>query len=60
LRPLGEEFDITVRSCRLHAERWGSRSGLLVVGLPGLAGNIKNFAFLGERLGSDTFQLVAL
>lgn len=57
---VGEEFDVTVGSCCLHAERWGSPSGSLVLGLPGLTGNIKNFAFLGERLGSDTLQLVAL
>jgi pimeloyl-ACP methyl ester carboxylesterase len=58
--PAGEEFDIVVGSCRLHAERWGSESAPLVLGLPGLTGNLKHFGLLGERLGSDTLQLVAL
>lgn len=56
----GRELDVTVRSCRLHAERWGSESGAPVIGLPGLLGNLKNLAFLGERIGGDALQLVAL
>ena len=28
--------------------------------MPGLAGNIKSFAYLGERVGGDETQLVAL
>lgn len=31
-----------------------------MVGLPGLTGNIENLAFLGERIGGDAVQLVAL
>jgi pimeloyl-ACP methyl ester carboxylesterase len=55
-----EEFDLTLRSGRLRARRWGSRTGTLVLGVPGPTGNVENFAFLGERLGGDTLQLVAL
>jgi pimeloyl-ACP methyl ester carboxylesterase len=58
--PQGEELDIEARSCRLRAERWGSSSAPLVVGVPGLAGNIKGFRYVGERVGGDEIQLVAL
>ncbi len=54
------EFDIEVRSHRLHAERFGSPSAPLVIGLHGLSGNMKNFEFLGGRLGSRDLQLVAI
>jgi alpha-beta hydrolase superfamily lysophospholipase len=57
--PPGHEFDVMARSCRFHAERWGPPSAPLVLGLPELAGNIKRFAYLGERLGGDDIQLVA-
>lgn len=56
----GEELDLAVGPHRLHARRWGSPSGALLVGVPGLAGNVENFAFLGERLASNDLQLVAL
>jgi pimeloyl-ACP methyl ester carboxylesterase len=55
-----DEFEVAVGSHRLHAERWGSASAPLVLGLPGLTGTSANFAFLGERIGSDSLQLVAL
>jgi pimeloyl-ACP methyl ester carboxylesterase len=55
-----KEFDITLRSHRLHAQRYGSPSAPLVLGVHGLSGNMKTFDFLGERLGSDAVQLVAL
>ena len=48
-----DELDIAAPSGRIHAQRWGSPAAPLVVGVPGLAGNIKSFAFLGERLGGD-------
>jgi pimeloyl-ACP methyl ester carboxylesterase len=54
------EFDVVVRSHRLHAQRFGSPSAPLVLGLHGLSGNMKHFDFVGERLGGDTLQLVAL
>lgn len=57
---VGEEFDIPVGSHRLHAQRFGSPSAPLVLGLHGLSGNMKHFDFVGERLGGDTLQLVAL
>jgi len=55
-----EEFDVAVRSHRLHAQRFGSRSAPLVVGVHGLSGNMKSFDFVGEFLGGDALQLVAL
>lgn len=56
----GEEFDVAARSRRLHAQRFGSRSAPLVVGVHGLSGNMKSFDFVGELLGGDAFQLVTL
>jgi len=56
-----EEFDITVGSGRLRAQRFGSATaGRLAVGLPGLSGTMKNFDFIGERVAGDGLQLVAL
>jgi pimeloyl-ACP methyl ester carboxylesterase len=57
---LAEDFEIVVRGCRIHAQRWGSRSGLLVIGFPGLKGTAERFGFIGERIGGDELQLVAL
>jgi pimeloyl-ACP methyl ester carboxylesterase len=54
------EFDVRAGSHRLHAQRWGSPSAPLVLGLTGLGGTIKNFAFLGEHIAGDDLQLVAL
>jgi len=56
----GEDFEIVVRGSRLHAQRWGSRSAPLVVGFPGLMGTAERFAFIGERVGGEELQLVAL
>ncbi len=55
-----DEFDITVRSWRLHAQRWGSPSAPLLIGLPGLSGTIKSYGYLGSQLGGEALQLVAL
>jgi pimeloyl-ACP methyl ester carboxylesterase len=55
-----EELDITARSGRVHAQRFGSCAAPLVLGLHGLSGNMKHFDFLGEHLGGDALQLVAL
>ena len=60
MRVVGEEFDVAVRSHRLHAQRFGAPSAPLVLGVHGLSGNMKNFDFVGERLGGDDLQLVAL
>ena len=60
MRVVGEEFDVAVRSHRLHAQRFGSPSAPLVVGVHGLSGTMKNFDFVGERLGGGDLQLVAL
>jgi pimeloyl-ACP methyl ester carboxylesterase len=58
--PATDEFDVDVGTHRLHAQRWGSATAPLVVGVPGLTGNIRNFAFLGERIGGTGMQLVSL
>ena len=55
-----EEFDVSVRSSRLRARRWGSPSAPLVIGIPGMTGNGEHFRFLGEHVGSNRVQLVAL
>jgi pimeloyl-ACP methyl ester carboxylesterase len=55
----GQEFDIAVRSHRLHCQRFGRASAPLVVGVHGLSLNMKAFDYLGENLDDD-FQLVAV
>jgi pimeloyl-ACP methyl ester carboxylesterase len=54
------ELDLDLPSGRLHAQRFGSPSAPLAICLPGLSANMRSFDFLGERLGSDDWQLVAL
>jgi pimeloyl-ACP methyl ester carboxylesterase len=54
------EFDLGLPSGRLHAQRFGAASAPLVLCVPGLTANMKSFDFLGERLGSDSLQVVAL
>ena len=60
MKLVGEEFDIAVRSHRLHGQRFGSPSAPLVLGLHGLSLNMKTFDFVGERVGGDALQIVAL
>jgi pimeloyl-ACP methyl ester carboxylesterase len=55
-----ESFDVMTRSHRLRVRRWGSAAAPLVLALPGLSGNAASFDFLGERLGDDRRQVVAL
>ena len=57
---MSDEFDLVLPSGRLHAQRFGDPRAPLVVCLPGLAGNIKNFDFIGERVAGGSLQLVAL
>ena len=57
---VAEDFDLTVRSHCLHAQRFGSPSAPLIIGVHGLTANMKSFDFIGEQLANDAFQLVAL
>ena len=45
---------------RLRLRRWGAAGSPLTMGLPGLTGNVANFAFLGERIAGDDLQLVVV
>jgi pimeloyl-ACP methyl ester carboxylesterase len=54
-----EDFDIHLESGRLHARRWGSVDAPLVLGLPGLSGNVAHFDIIGHHL-AGSLQLVAL
>jgi len=55
-----EELDLRLPSGRFRAERFGAAGAPLVLGLPGLSANLRSFDFLGERLGGDDLQLVAV
>jgi lipase len=55
-----EDLDVAARWGRLRARRWGPSTAPLVVGIPGLAGNVENFAFLAERVAGDDLQFVAV
>jgi pimeloyl-ACP methyl ester carboxylesterase len=56
----GDELDVAVRSGRVRGWRFGVRAAPLVVGVHGLSGNRRSFDFLGERLGGEELQLVAV
>jgi pimeloyl-ACP methyl ester carboxylesterase len=55
-----EDFDLAAKWGRVRCRRWGSQSAPLVVCVPGLAGNVENFAFLAERVAGPDLQLVAV
>jgi len=55
-----EDLDIAARWGRLRVRRWGSSAAPLVVGVPGLAGNVEHLAFLAERVAGDDLQFVAV
>jgi 3-oxoadipate enol-lactonase len=57
---VAEELDITVRSHRLHAQRFGSPSAPLVIGVHGLTGDLHQLDGIGESVGDDEVQLVAV
>jgi pimeloyl-ACP methyl ester carboxylesterase len=57
---VAEEFDVDVGSHHLHGQRFGSPSAPLVIGVHGLTGNLHQFDVLGELLGEDDLQLVAV
>ncbi len=57
---MSEELDLRLPSGRLHAQRHGSPGAPLVLCLPGISANLRGFDFLGERLGGDDLQVVAL
>lgn len=54
------EFDLELPSGRVHAQRFGSSDAPLALCLPGLSANLKGFDFIGERVGGDRLQVVAL
>ncbi len=60
MMPSPKDFDVIVPAGRLRLRRWGAPGSPLVIGLPGLTGNVENFAFLGERVAGDDLQLVAV
>ncbi|HEV7662676.1 MAG TPA: alpha/beta hydrolase [Chloroflexota bacterium] len=55
-----ETLDFDLPSGRIHGQRFGSPRAPLALCLPGLSANMVSFDFLGERLGSERLQLVAL
>jgi len=55
-----EDLDIAAAWGRVRVRRWGSRSAPLAVGIPGLAGNVANLAFLAERIAGPDLQVVAV
>jgi pimeloyl-ACP methyl ester carboxylesterase len=54
------EFDLQLPSGRLHAARFGSMTGPLVLCVPGLSSNLRAYDFIAERIAGDQLQVVAL
>src|SRR5579884_1660934 len=54
------EFDIQLPSGRIHAQRFGAEGAPLAICIPGLSANLKSFDFLGERIASESLQVVAI
>lgn len=55
-----EEFDLQLKSGRLHARRHGSPDAPLVLAIPGLSANLMGFEFLAEHLDPGAVQFVSL
>jgi pimeloyl-ACP methyl ester carboxylesterase len=54
------EFDLQLRSGRVHARRHGPPEAPLVLGIPGLTANVMGFEFLADHLDSAGVQFVGL
>ncbi len=54
------DFDLQLPSGRIHARRFGSPDAPLVLAVPGISANLCGFDYLGERLGGDSLQVVAI
>jgi pimeloyl-ACP methyl ester carboxylesterase len=55
-----EEFDLQLKSGRMHARRHGSPGAPLVLAIPGLSANLMGFEFLAEHLDPEAVQFVGL
>ena len=53
-------LDLEVRGSVLHARRYGSPRGRLIIGIPGLGASSRSFGYLGPHVGRGAQQLVAL
>lgn len=54
------EFDIELRSGRVHAQRWGAPDAPLTLCVHGLSANMHAFDFLAQRLAGPQRQVVAI
>jgi pimeloyl-ACP methyl ester carboxylesterase len=54
------EFDLQLKSGRVHARRHGSPDAPLVLAIPGLSANLMGFEFLAEHLKTDALQFVGV
>ncbi len=54
------EFDLQLKSGRVHARRHGSPDAPLVLAIPGLSANLMGFEFLAEHLKTDEVQFVGV
>jgi pimeloyl-ACP methyl ester carboxylesterase len=54
------DFDLQLPSGRVHLRRHGSPDAPLALAVPGISANLAGFDYLGERLGGDQLQVVAV
>jgi pimeloyl-ACP methyl ester carboxylesterase len=57
---VAEEFDLQLKSGRLHARRHGPRDAPLVLAIPGLSANLMGFEFLADHIDTTAVQFVGL
>jgi pimeloyl-ACP methyl ester carboxylesterase len=57
---VSEDFDVRVASGRLRVRRHGSPKAPLALAVPGISANLCGFDYLGERLGGESLQVVAV
>jgi pimeloyl-ACP methyl ester carboxylesterase len=56
----GEEFDLPLRSGRVHARSWGPPDAPLTLAVHGLSANLHAFDFLAARLAGAERRIVAI
>jgi pimeloyl-ACP methyl ester carboxylesterase len=55
-----EEFDLHLKSGRVHARRHGAPDAPLLIGIPGLTANLMGFEFLADHLDLAAVQFVSV
>ena len=57
---MSQDLDLQLQSGRVRVRRFGLPSAPLALAVPGISANLCGFDYLGDRLGGDDLQVVAV